>query len=309
MVAQDVISTQNLSRMFQTVQAVKDVSLNVPPQVVYGFLGPNGAGKTTTIRMVLGLIRPTAGTVNLFGEPFTRRDWKRLEKVGALVESPSLYHHLTGRENLEVVRWMLGLPNKNIARALAIVGLEKDAHRLVRQYSLGMQQRLALALALINDPALLVLDEPTNGLDPSGIQEIRAMIRDMPRDHGVTVFLSSHLLSEVEQMATHVGIIQKGSLLYQGSLANLKKRWGPMLQIQVDRDTEALAFLSGLGWDVRLDQQCIIVSGVDENQAPEINRALFQRGFQVRQLAMRQPGLEEMFLEMTNHGPDHGRAS
>lgn len=309
MIAQDVIATQNLSRTFQTIQAAKNVNLNVPPQVVYGFLGPNGAGKTTTIRMVLGLIRPTAGTVNLFGEPFTRSDWKRLEKVGALVESPSLYHHLTGRENLEVVRRMLSLPQKNIARALAVVGLEKDAHRLVRQYSLGMQQRLALALALINDPTLLVLDEPTNGLDPSGIQEIRTMIRDMPRDHGVTVFLSSHLLSEVELMATHVGIIKKGSLLYQGSLANLKKQWRPMLEIQVDREAEALAFLSGLGWDARLEQRCIIVSGVDENQTPEINRALFQRGFQVRQLVLHQPGLEEMFLEITNHGQDHGRAS
>jgi len=311
MTSQYIIQTQNLSRSFQSIQAVKDVSLNVPAGVVYGFLGPNGAGKTTTIRLVLGLIRPTSGKVCLFGAEFTRSDWKRLEKVGALVESPSLYAHLTGRENLEVVRRMLDLPRQNIERVLAMVGLEKDSNRLVRQYSLGMQQRLALALALINDPVLLVLDEPTNGLDPSGIQEIRAMIRNMPRDHGTTVFLSSHLLSEVELMATHVGIIQQGSLLYQGELSNLKKRWGTILQIQVDRQSEAADLLAGLGWDIHPDfnGQYLELHGVDENQAPEINQALIQRGFMVRQFALRQPGLEEMFLEMTAARQNIGRSA
>jgi ABC-2 type transport system ATP-binding protein len=297
-----MIQTQALARSFREIQAVKNVSLDVPAGVVYGFLGPNGAGKTTTIRMILGLIRPTSGTIRLMGEDFTRRDWKRLAKVGALVEAPSLYPHLTGRENLEVVRRMLDLPKANVDRVLATVGLTQDANRLVRQYSLGMQQRLALALAMVNDPALLVLDEPTNGLDPSGIQEIRAMIRDMPREHGVTVFLSSHLLSEVELMATHVGIIQKGSLLYQGKLDDLKKRWGPVLQIEVDRVSEAAVLLTGMGWDVRADGSSLVVRNVDAGQSPEINQALLQRGFVVRQFALRQAGLEEMFLDMTANG-------
>jgi ABC-2 type transport system ATP-binding protein len=257
--------------------------------------------------MVLGLIRPTSGKVLLFGREFQRGDWKRLEKVGALVESPSLYPHLTGRENLEVVRRMLGLPCQNIDRALETVGLTRDAHRLVRQYSLGMQQRLALALALVNDPALLVLDEPTNGLDPSGIQEIRAMIHDMPQKSGVTVFLSSHLLSEVELMAGHVGIIQQGSLLYQGALRELKRRWGPELQLQVDRPEEAAALLRGLGFDTRVKDLSVQVRSVDETQTAEINQALFQRGFLVRQSSLRQAGLEEMFLEMTASGRDGGR--
>ncbi len=300
--ASHVIQTIHLSRSFRAVHAVRDVCLNVPAGVVYGFLGPNGAGKTTTIRMLLGLIRPTGGKVMLFGSEFTRKDWPRLAKVGALVESPSLYPHLTGRENLEVVRRMLALPRKNIDRVLSVVGLTKDAGRLVRQYSLGMQQRLALALAMVNEPSLLILDEPTNGLDPSGIQEIRAMIRDMPAAQGVSVFLSSHLLSEVELMATHVGIIQQGGLVYEGTLAELKSRRRPVLEIHVDAPVEVVNLLAGLGWEASADGQRVEVHNVDETQTPEINQALLQRGFVVRQFALRQARLEEMFLEMTNGG-------
>lgn len=299
MKTQNMMVTEQLTRRFGTVEVVKGINLQVPTGVVYGFLGPNGAGKTTTIRMLLGLIRPTSGKVFLFGQEFQRGDWRRLEHVGALVESPSLYPHLTGRENLEVVRLMLDLPKSNIDRVLKIVELEKDGDKLVRHYSLGMQQRLALALAMLNEPALLVLDEPTNGLDPSGIQEIREMIRLMPQKMGVTVFLSSHLLSEVELMATHVGIIQKGQLLYQGELAALKKHWGTILHIGVDRKEEAAALVSGLGWPARVNGQGIEVPSVDEAASTEINQALMQRGFLVKQLYLQQAGLEEMFLQMT----------
>jgi ABC-2 type transport system ATP-binding protein len=294
-----IITTQNLSRTFGPIQAVKDVNLNVPTGVVYGFLGPNGAGKTTTIRMMLGLIRPTSGKVFIFGREFTRGDWQRLEKVGALVESPSLYPHLTGRENLEVLRRMTGLPKKNIDHVLEIVGLTKDSNRLVKQYSLGMQQRLALAAALLNEPNLLVLDEPTNGLDPSGIQEIRDMIRDMPQKTGATVFLSSHLLSEVELMASYVGIIQKGSLLYQGKLEALRKQWGPVLHVAVDRTQEAASLLTGLGWKVNQEAGELTIQSAQPSSTYEINQALMQRGFQVRQIYTSQAGLEEMFLDMT----------
>jgi len=299
MSADKIITTQNLSRTFGPIQAVKDVNLNVPAGVVYGFLGPNGAGKTTTIRMMLGLIRPTSGKVFIFGREFTRSDWQRLEKVGALVESPSLYPHLTGRENLEVLRRMTGLPKKNIDHVLEVVGLTKDGNRLVKQYSLGMQQRLALAAALLNEPNLLVLDEPTNGLDPSGIQEIRDMIREMPQKTGATVFLSSHLLSEVELMASYVGIIQKGSLLYQGKLETLRKQWGPVLHVTVDRSGEAASLLTGLGWKVSQENGELTIQSAQPSSTYEINQALMQRGFQVQQIYMSQAGLEEMFLDMT----------
>lgn len=293
------IVTEQLSRSFGAYQAVKAVDLAVPQGVVYGFLGPNGAGKTTTIRMILGLITPTSGRVCLFGQPFQRKNWQLMERVGALVESPSLYPHLTGRENLEVVRRMLALPKKNIDHVLSVVGLEKVGRKLVRQYSLGMQQRLALALAMLNEPALLVLDEPTNGLDPSGIQEIRELIREMPFICGVTVFISSHLLSEVELMTTHVGIIQQGSLRYQGKLSDLKQRWGQALRVTVDRPTEAMELLSTLGWRVQTINDVLEVRPADESTSLAVNQALMQRGFLVKQLTLHQPALEEMFLEMT----------
>ena len=299
MVSEYVIVTEGLTRTFGAFQAVKGIDLQVPEGVVYGFLGPNGAGKTTTIRMILDLIHPTAGKVYLFGESFDRSAWQRLAKVGTLVESPSLYPHLTGHENLEVLRRLLDLPKAAIDRVLRLVGLEEAGDKLVRQYSLGMQQRLALALALLNEPTLLILDEPTNGLDPSGIQEIRTLIRDMPKTTGTSVFLSSHLLSEVELMATHVGIIQQGELLYQGELAAMKKRWGPVLRVSVDRPAEAAAALSERGWKIRSNGNGLEVLSVDEAAAGEINRALLQDGFQVRQLHLHQASLEEMFLELT----------
>ncbi len=294
-----IIVTEKLSRSFGSFIAVKEVSLSVPDGVVYAFLGPNGAGKTTTIRMILGLIAPTSGSVHLFGKPFQRQDWQMLDRVGTLVESPSLYLHLTGRENLEVIRRMLDLPRQNIDHVLGIMGLEKAAGKLVRQYSLGMQQRLALALAMLNDPVLLVLDEPTNGLDPAGIQEIRTLIRELPEKTGATVFLSSHLLSEVELMATHLGIIHNGSLLFQGELSELRRRWAPVLQVTVDHAADAAALLVGQGWKVQQKENGIEVRSIDEATSLTINQVLMQNGFPVRQLALHQPGLEEMFLELT----------
>ena len=296
---ENVITTERLTRTFGAARVVNEVNLNVPSGVVYGFLGPNGAGKTTTIRMILGLIKPTSGKVALFGREFSSKNWQCLAKVGTLVESPSLYPHLTGRENLEVIRRMLALPAENITRVLSVVGLQKEGDKLVRHYSLGMQQRLALALAMLNDPVLLVLDEPTNGLDPSGIQEIRAMIRDMPRKTGATVFLSSHLLSEVELMATHVGIINRGNLLYQGELAALKQRWGNVLRIVVDRVEETVALLTGAGRPVARNGAVLEVPSADDAVAFEVNRLLMQHGIQVRQLYLHQARLEEMFLDMT----------
>ena len=210
-----VIETNALTRRYGKRTAVDRVDLCVPRGEIYGFLGPNGAGKTTTIRMLLGLIRPTAGTVRLFGENFHRHRMSVLRRVGSLVESPSYYGHLTGAENLEVVRRLLGAPKKRIAEALEIVRLTEAADRPVKGYSLGMKQRLGIAIALLGHPELLILDEPTNGLDPAGIQEMRRLIKDMPRKYGMTVLVSSHLLSEIDQIATQVGIIHEGRLIFQ----------------------------------------------------------------------------------------------
>lgn len=215
------IETRELTRAFGKTLAVNHVSLRVPRGAIYGFLGPNGAGKTTTIRLILGLLRCDTGEVWLNGERFAPEARHLLRGVGALVEGPSLYPHLTGEENLEVSRRLLGLPQRLVADALERFGLSPVRRRLVRAYSTGMRQTLGLALACLARPTLLVLDEPTNGLDPVAARTVRGLLREMAAA-GATVLVSSHILAEVEQLAGHVGVIHRGRLLFQGSLAELK---------------------------------------------------------------------------------------
>lgn len=218
----NVVETTNLTKKSGNATHVDNLSLAVPPRTVYGFLGPNGAGKSTTLKLLLGLIRPTAGSVTLFGATMTEKNkYELLRRTGSLIESPSFYGHLTGFENLLIIAKLKKLGKDAIEEALRTVRLEAQRDKLVKHYSLGMKQRLGLAMALLGNPELLILDEPTNGLDPAGIQEIRELIRSLPETHGMTVLLSSHLLGEIEQIAEHVGIIDHGSLVYQGTLADL----------------------------------------------------------------------------------------
>ena len=281
--------------------AVDRLNLRVPQESVYGFLGPNGAGKTTTIRMLLGLIRPDEGQVWLFNTSLGRRCVDLLQRIGALVETPSLYPHLTGYENLEVTRRLLGARREQIDRALAIVRLEQDAHRLVRGYSQGMRQRLGLALALLNEPGLLILDEPTNGLDPAGIHEMRALIRRLPEEHGITVFLSSHILSEVEQVATHIGIIHKGRLLFQGTLDELQVQRQEHVTLSVDEPEVAMRVLTEAGWTVRRrENHRLAVAANGHPDAARINALLVRQGLDVFYLSLEQPSLEDIFLKLTN---------
>jgi lantibiotic transport system ATP-binding protein len=300
-----IIQTRQVTCRFGRMLAVDRLDLTVPVGCVYGFLGPNGAGKTTTIRMLLGLLEPDEGEIRLFGRLFNRREWPLLAKIGALVEAPSLYPHLTGRENLELTRRLVGTSPKMIDHVLQTVRLEKDAGRLVGQYSLGMRQRLGLALALLNQPALLVLDEPTNGLDPAGIHEIRDLIRTLPQASGVTVFISSHLLSEVEQMATHLGIIQEGRLLFQGPLAQLQAQFGKQLWLRVDRPEEAMALLRRQGWQAEKNGKPEIAVDVNgDADVAMVNNALVFNGFNVYHLDLARPALEDVFLNLTGvHAP------
>ncbi len=292
-----IIETGSLSRRFGAVLAVDSVSLRVEPGAVHAFLGANGAGKTTTIRMLLGLIRPDSGSVCLFGEPFLRAS---LARVGSLVETPSLYTHLTGRENLEVVRRLAGHTRADIDRALATVKLTDAAHRLVSGYSLGMRQRLGLAIALLGNPRLLVLDEPTNGLDPAGIREMRELMTGLPAESGITIFVSSHLLAEVEQLATHVSIIDRGRLLFQGALAVLRARMQPDLEIQTDRPQEAARLLAGADFAVGCQNGAgLVVRAADAASAARANALLVAHGFAVHHLCLRSPNLEEIFLAVT----------
>ena len=295
-----LIETRGLTRRFGQQLAVNNVNLSVPAAGVYGFLGPNGAGKTTAIRMLLGLIRPNAGEVRLFGESLNGNQRTLMRRVGALVESPSLYPHLTGRENLEVTRRLLGSPRHLIDLALETIKLTKDAGRCVREYSLGMRQRLGLGVALLNKPELLILDEPTNGLDPAGIHEMRDLIRRLPNEFGVTVFLSSHLLGEVEQIASHIGIIHEGSLLFQGTLGELQSKQQTRLTVGVKQIDDGIACLINAGWDVQRVDGLLSVSARAPQDAIEINRLLVDRRLDVFHLSLAAASLEDIFLTLTN---------
>lgn len=221
---QTVIETKALCKQYGPHTAVDHVELHVPQGCVYGFIGPNGAGKSTTMKMLLGLIHPTAGRVRLLGQELTEKSrLPLLRQTGSLIESPAGYLHLTAQENLEIVADLKGVPHKDIGRVLDIVHLTQDRNRRVGQYSLGMKQRLGIAMALLGSPKLLILDEPTNGLDPAGIQEMRALIRSMPAATGATVLISSHLLGEMEQMVEQVGIIDHGHILFEGPLTELQR--------------------------------------------------------------------------------------
>jgi ABC-2 type transport system ATP-binding protein len=295
-----VIETLNLSRQYGKLTAVDKINLKVPYSSVYGFLGPNGAGKTTTIRMLLGLIRPTQGQVRLFETPLDRNPITLLGRVGALVETPSLYPHLTGYENLEVTRRLIGAKSEQITRVLSIVKMEQDARRRVREYSHGMRQRLALALALLNEPELLILDEPTNGLDPSGIREMRELIRSFPTKYGITVFLSSHLLSEVEQIATYIGIINKGHLLFQGTLSELQAQRQERISLTVDQPEAAIQILKETGWMVQSSgNNRLAVLSQGRVGTADINTLLVRQGINVVHLSVEQPSLEDIFLQLT----------
>ena len=220
----EIVKTTDLTKRYGDLCPVNHLDLSVKEGKIYGFLGPNGAGKSTTLKMLLGLVHPTAGEIELFGERLTEKSRVALLRgVGSLIESPAYYGHLTARENLRVYAEILALPEKNIDEVLKIVRLDRQEGKRTSAFSLGMKQRLGLASALLGFPKLLILDEPTNGLDPSGIQEMRELIRSLPERYGMTVIVSSHLLSEVERIADDVGIIAHGRMKYQGELARLEQ--------------------------------------------------------------------------------------
>ena len=295
--ATPAIRTRALTRLFPGGQGVRELDLDVPAGAIYGFLGPNGAGKTTGIRLLLGLLRADAGRVELFGETLDDRRGA-LRHLGALVESPSLYRHLSVRDNLEVTRRLLGAPKSRIDAVLQRVDLVADAHRRVREYSLGMRQRLAIALALLGAPRLLVLDEPSNGLDPAGIVDLRGLLRGLAAE-GITVFVSSHLLSEIELVATHVGVLQGGRLRFQGRLEELRGRVRPRLRLRAEPALRAAELLTRSGESVHLDPDGSLLLDRRQREPAEINRLLVEHGVEVSGLAAEQASLESLFFDLT----------
>ncbi|HEX7341627.1 MAG TPA: ABC transporter ATP-binding protein [Rhodanobacteraceae bacterium] len=293
------IQTHQLARVFAGGQGVHGIDLEVPEGAIFGFLGPNGAGKTTTIRLILGLLQADAGELHLFGQKFTRTHRAMLDRVGALVEEPSLYPHLSARDNLEVTRRLVGVPRQRIDEVLRMVELDADADRRVRTFSTGMRQRLGIALALLGQPRLLILDEPTNGLDPAGIASMRRFIQRMAHELGLTVFLSSHLLTEIEQMASHVGIVHGGRLLFQGTLDELRTKSRPCLEIACNDSAAACVDLRAAGEDPEFVDAGTLHLRHSTRADHEVNRLLVEHGHAVHRLIRVTRSLEALYLELT----------
>jgi len=305
------IESAGLAKSFGGTAAVDGIDLRVPAGSVFGFLGPNGSGKTTTIRVLLGLINPSAGSWNLLGEPMPDAYMRVLPRVGALVEGPAFYPWLTGRQNL--ARYDAAGPDgqrstrrTRVSDALERVGLTAAANKKFKAYSLGMKQRLGLALAMLRPRQLLILDEPTNGMDPQGTREIRHLIRELAKD-GATIFLSSHLLSEVEQVCTHVAVMSLGKLLAQGTLDELQAVGSSRLQVETEQVAAAATVLTRLGLcEVAMDG--IAVSArLDGHRPEDCGRALVEAGVGVRSLVTVRPSLEDTFVALTGEGFDVAR--
>ena len=295
------IQCSGLSRRFGRRLAVDRIDLEVPPRAVYGFVGRNGAGKTTTIRLLLGLLRPHAGSARIFGLDIARRRREAARMIGAMVETPSHYDHLTGAENLEISRLLLGAGKSEIGRVLEIAGLAHAADRRVGAYSLGMRQRLGVARALLGRPKLLILDEPTNGLDPEGIRDMRALIASLPETEGVTILVSSHVLAEVEQTATHIGLMHGGRLLLQAPAATLKAGQAKTVRFRVDRPAALLDLLAGMGIAAEIAADgavAVLPTSADAaaRQIAQINFCMVERGLAVSGISVAEPSLEEIFM-------------
>jgi ABC-2 type transport system ATP-binding protein len=301
-----IVNTKDLSFSYtKTRKDIENLELKVPKGSIYGFLGPNGSGKSTTIRLLLGLLKKQSGTVALFGESFNSKTrLKSLYKVGALIENPSLYEHLNAVDNLKIaVNYRQNIPSERIDEVLEIVKLSHAKKKKVKAYSLGMKQRLGLAISLLSNPELIILDEPTNGLDPKGIIEMRGLIKELNEKYGTTIFISSHLLSEIERTCTHVGIIRDGKMLYQDTVKALKSSKGKKLvvDIEVDKFIEGLTVLEKLQKEnTSLVDEFLQIEVESKDEITKVIDALRAQKVSVYQVSIKN-NLEELFLSLTEN--------
>lgn len=293
-----IVATDNLSKEYDGVYRVQELDIRIKEGDIYGFLGPNGAGKSTTMKMLLGLVKPTSGTIEIMGKPFNekkRRDI--LASVGSLIESPSYYGHLTGCENMEIIRRLLDLPKKNIEEAVHIVRMENQMEKKVKNYSLGMKQRLGIAMALARFPKLLILDEPTNGLDPAGIEEMRELIKTLPKQYGMTVMISSHILSEIDQMATVVGIINQGCLIFQERMSVLDMQREPQIVLRTSDNNRTYQLLKKTNPQRTADG--LQIGALSDEQIGAVVQCLCSNGISVYRVEEHRESLEDIFLNLT----------
>lgn len=278
------------------------VNLRVKEGSIYGFLGPNGAGKTTTLKLILGLLKKQQGQIKVFGEEFAFHRLSVLSKIGSLIESPSLYSQLTATENLSVWQKLYGCPKTRIQEVLELVGLGQTGTKKAGQFSLGMKQRLGIATALLHSPSVLVLDEPTNGLDPSGMVEMRELLKRLNKEHGITILISSHLLSEIEKLVTEVGIINQGKMLFEGSLGELmqRQRSAGGIRLNTSNNAAAVERLIAQGLDARQEQDKIVLPLLARSEIAQLNRELVQHQLDIYEISTVESDLESIFMTLTH---------
>lgn len=300
--SQYILETHQLTKSYKGEEVVRNLNLRLKEGEIYGFLGPNGAGKTTTIRMLLGLIRATSGEIRMFGKDMRAHRLDNLRQVGSMVESPSYYAHLSGEDNLETIRRIIQVPKQRIQEVLELVRLTKVADRKVKEYSLGMKQRLGIASALLGNPRLLILDEPTNGLDPAGIIEIRELIQKLPGSYGITVLLSSHLLAEIEQFCTHIGIIARGELLYQDEIGALRSQANSRLEFVTNDPPRTAQLLKEMGVDNTAAVQGVYTETIENAQVGQLVKRLVEHNIDLYRIKEHTSSLEDIYLDITRGG-------
>lgn len=293
----NIIEVKNLTKIYDKIPRVNNLNLNVKKGEIYGFLGPNGAGKTTTMKMLLDLVKPTKGEIRIFNKDLEKEKVNILRETGSIIENPSYYGHLTGAENIEIVEKLLDLPKGIGDRALKLVSLEKDKNKKVKDYSLGMKQRLGIAMALVRSPQLLILDEPTNGLDPAGTKEIRELIKKLAHEYGITVMISSHLLSEIEKVADRIGIIQNGSLIFEGDFEELDELKNPELIIETSDNYKALEILRT--YEPKIEEKKVVISNINKENRTQLVKKLLEANLDLYLMYERTKSLEDIFLNLT----------
>ncbi|WP_337042303.1 ABC transporter ATP-binding protein [Emticicia sp. 17c] len=298
------VKVTDVSHQFSNQEYVLNhINLSVPEGSIYGFLGPNGAGKTTTLRLILGLLKKQRGSIEIFGKPFEENRIEILQKIGSLIESPSLYGHLSAIENLQVWQKIYQAPDNRLPEVLKMVELSDTGRKKAGQFSLGMKQRLGIAVALLHSPSLLILDEPTNGLDPSGIVEIRELLKKLNKNHGITIIISSHLLAEIEKLVTNVGIINKGKMLFEDTLDELLKRQYQTSAVYFDtaNNQAALQLMHNKKVDARIEKERIVVPQLAKEVIAELNRDLVANSIDVYGIRPLDNDLESIFMNLTNN--------
>lgn len=302
----NAIETRNLAYKYSALgQVLHDVNLTVPQRSIYGFLGPNGAGKTTTMRLLLGLLRRQQGSIEIFGASIEKERVPLLKRIGSSIESPSLYSHLSARENLAIWQSVFRCPEKRIGEVLELVGLAHTGKKRAGEFSQGMKQRLSIAIALLHEPELLILDEPTNGLDPHGIIDMRELLLTLNRERGITIIVSSHLLSEVERLITHAGILNKGALVFQGPLSELVEKQQAEAHTLLDTsdNPQAIQALAAGGWSAYLDAQGKVrLPLLSPSDRGALSRQLVLQGIGIYELASGKKDLEQIFLSLVQDG-------